>query len=516
MDSLPFQAEDVIPEHSRGRRPLSPWDLQIFNFVAFETWKSLSVPKSHRTEDLSIFPATHLDIILEILSHLHPLDLLHVSRTSRSFYTLLLSSTCDSIWRNSFSEGTDRLVPPPLPEIDECGASNTPPNYYFLGRICMECHRDLYLPGYDRGHQIYSLIPSTGLSHLNADGQVILDRYERLKAAHDNKALEQFVKSQKAVVADIRSAGRKCHRWSSNFFQRRTDQGAAILARVEGQLRKEGWAAVDIKTAALYYARVDHACRLPVFSRAFWKCVRPQITRHRRRVAKARAELRIIGRQKIIKAAALNTRLHLYYPPPHRICDLPSLTALAKERSDEPLATDEPRLVGLLGDARAEVDQWCIEQRELLVSLLPENTGNTDAVDLATSVFWIPIGDWWASWAITAGWSSARGFLHYFDGALLRNGRRVEYCERGAATALMLARLLGLSEHTTAAQMDGLPARFVCGQCPVLGGGRLAMAWRECIMHDRARLLLHGPGPPVRRPIQNLPTGTSRELPSRV
>ncbi|KAJ7616578.1 hypothetical protein FB45DRAFT_1034899 [Roridomyces roridus] len=518
MDSpavLPFQAEEYIPEPTSTCRLFPPWDLDILNCLTFGTWKSLRVPKSRHTKDLSLFSAMHLDIILEVLSHLHPLDLLSVSSTSRTFRDLLLSPTGDTIWRNSFSDdGTDRLVPPPPPKsmspgrwaaliyghniCDECGASGTPPNYYLWRRVCTNCRHDLDLPWYARGHEIYGLIAQTGISHLTAEGQVILEQYEQLKAADDPKAFKEFIKSRKAVVGEIKAAAKKCVRWSSNLLDEFDHGRPSERVLKRGYFSKEGWAAVDIREVEWHITRIDHLRIIPQLSRAFWRRLRPfiipNLVKARARRLKDERKPRIFERRNIIKAAALNVLSepvpgseYLFYPPPRTVCSLPKLTALAEELADAPLAIDDPRLVWALEDARGEVENWCIEQRTFLASLLPVNTGNTDDVDRVTSVFWIPSWDWPAPYSIAAGWSGARGFLHYFGSTLFRSAEEpqgVEYCERGAATALMLARLMGLSEHVTDAQMDALPARFVCGQCPLLGGGRLAMAWRECITHD--------------------------------
>ncbi|KAJ7616565.1 hypothetical protein FB45DRAFT_230356 [Roridomyces roridus] len=199
--ALPFQSEDVIPEPSHTRRPFPPWNLDVLNYVTLYTWKSLRLPKSHHTEDLSRFPAMHIDIVLEVLSHLHPLDLLSISSTCRSFRDLLLSPASDTIWRDSFShDGTDRLRPPPPPKsmssargwaaliygqniCDECGAPGPCADYSLWRRTCRrkclspQLHTEI--PGYPRGHEIYRLIPRTGISNpprfFPADGIDVLE-----------------------------------------------------------------------------------------------------------------------------------------------------------------------------------------------------------------------------------------------------------------------------------------------------------------------------------------------------
>ncbi|KAF9468003.1 hypothetical protein BDZ94DRAFT_1133081, partial [Collybia nuda] len=44
-----------------------------------------------------------LDILFEIFGHLHPLDVLHLARTSRGLRTILMSRSSLSVWVSAFS-----------------------------------------------------------------------------------------------------------------------------------------------------------------------------------------------------------------------------------------------------------------------------------------------------------------------------------------------------------------------------------------------------------------------------
>ncbi|EIW52705.1 uncharacterized protein TRAVEDRAFT_76372, partial [Trametes versicolor FP-101664 SS1] len=53
-----------------------------------------------------------LDIFFEISSHLHPLDLLHLSRTSKQLRSIMLSARSRSVWITSLAS-IDGLPPCP-------------------------------------------------------------------------------------------------------------------------------------------------------------------------------------------------------------------------------------------------------------------------------------------------------------------------------------------------------------------------------------------------------------------
>ncbi|KAJ6589515.1 hypothetical protein B0H19DRAFT_1103997 [Mycena capillaripes] len=122
---------------------------------------------------LDMFPQMHIDIVLEVLRHLNPLDLLHLSRTTREFRALLHEPTLDNIWREAFIK--------PLPtcpneiqgrrwaellfgayKCEECGRSNTLPDFAILRHLCTWCmnRRLTYIKNL-RPSPVHKLIPGT-------------------------------------------------------------------------------------------------------------------------------------------------------------------------------------------------------------------------------------------------------------------------------------------------------------------------------------------------------------------
>ncbi|KAJ7608204.1 hypothetical protein FB45DRAFT_877369 [Roridomyces roridus] len=518
---LPFSSTDSLPEFNMSHRPFPPWDLEILNYVTLDTWTSLRVPKSKAFEDLSMFPSMHLDIILEVFSHLHPLDLLSVARSCREFRDLLHSPTAESTWWNAFTgDGSvEHPVPMPTPPpksiptarrwaaliyghniCDECGASETVPDFYLWRRLCTGCMNDLLcteLPGYALGHEIYNLIPKTTRCVGDvlegwadppqfdpAEGKAILELYERYKFADDPTELNRYIEWQKAVVEEIESAADKC-------------------IKVEKRFSKDGWDKEDIEEASWSYRESIHLYRVSVVSRRFWRRIRsfiiPEVSAAYTRRLEAERRILISERKSAVKGWVLNTlstpvlgSSTIFYPPPHNVCNFPGFIPLVDDPSDDPLAPDDPRLLSALEEAVGLVDKWCLKQKALLAALFPVSAGiGDDVLTLATSVFRIPLWNWDGPlrWAVVVGWSGAQQYLHYFEsGAPVHEGRvrEVEVCERGAETARYLVGLLGLRQaaNVTEADMDRVGARFVCAQCPIVKPGRAAFPWRECIEHD--------------------------------
>ncbi|KAJ6597153.1 hypothetical protein DFH09DRAFT_1133806 [Mycena vulgaris] len=61
------------------------------------------------------FPALPLDILFEIFSHLHPIDLLYLTRTTKPFRRFLLNRANVAIWRAAFENSSREGGPPGCP-----------------------------------------------------------------------------------------------------------------------------------------------------------------------------------------------------------------------------------------------------------------------------------------------------------------------------------------------------------------------------------------------------------------
>ncbi|KAJ7627358.1 hypothetical protein FB45DRAFT_1082633 [Roridomyces roridus] len=388
-DALPFHAVGSFDVCNSGRQ-FPPRDFQILNYTTLETWKSLRLPKTRGRQDLSLFPSMHLDILLQVLSHLHPLDLLHLSRTSREFRDLLGSPPGELIWRNSF--GGDPELPAPPKSIAAL------PNYQYVRKKAFEGQPRLPTPSksipsartwtnliygpnlcdvrsYQSSpihahvasalyqvstqiadvvreisckHEIHTLIPKTcrtsggdtvlgrsSTPEFDAEeARAILKMYKDHEAQNDPEALSQFLKSQRAIAADIKSAAFNCAFWARHRVldvveTRNRDCLNKILKSVEKWLSREGWEAVDIQPASWRYRNaneVRHLRTIRTLTHRLWKRLRPYavwyVERQRApRLGKERNEL-CYRRQKSIQHAALNTLSepvpghNMFFPPP--------------------------------------------------------------------------------------------------------------------------------------------------------------------------------------------------------
>ncbi|KAJ7089066.1 hypothetical protein C8R44DRAFT_990908 [Mycena epipterygia] len=536
---LPFTMHSPSGEFLEPLVPArTPESLLAVNAVTIELFKSLRISQTKSKslpQDLSMLLSMHIDIILEVLGHLHPIDLMHVSRTSKTFQLLLKSPVAASTWRNSFI--LENLPHCPIqmpgrswagllfgPQIcDACGAPNTLPDYIIWRRLCTECMNQTLstnVAGYDSSHEINTLIPRTcrdigdgpydgyfSPSHgrfFALEGAALAKLYEHHKSQEDPAALQQFIQSRASFVEQVQSSGMDCTRWAEDLLAEGRDRDRRRLWRVLPSVKKylasEGWEMVDIEEAYYDISVCEQLYRVRHLSLKVWNRVRSNIIPL---VAGARTErlerehnILVERRKEVVAAAtfgALRTPVpgltHACYPPPHTITNFSPLVELVNDPSDEELSPDDPRLVAALAEAPAFVDAWCLEQQTLLASLLPDADTMSVApaahiLARATSVFHCPDPN---GMATAIGWDEARANLHWCRGRRFTDNRGVEFCTHGSAAAGTLALLLGMDPATaTIAQMDAADARFVCGNCPVMlqsKTGRPALRWRECVLH---------------------------------
>ncbi|KAJ7912184.1 hypothetical protein B0H13DRAFT_2477783 [Mycena leptocephala] len=525
---LPFtlaDPSDELIEHSVPGRKLG-----TINYVTVEIWKSLRIPQTKTKsvpQDLSMLPGMHLDIMLEILGHLHPVMLLQVSRTSKSFRRLLRSPITDLTWRHSFL--VDARLPDCPPQIsgrrwakllfgpqicDECDQPNTEPDYIIWRRVCTACMDENLLDEMPGSHELNSMLhrtlragggPRDGTIHAErgrfwrSDGAGVAALYEAHNSQGGPEAVCRFVKSQLAVVSENRDRAARCRAWARHALSNsrveiyaRVDQitGSAIRCLVSEGFHKRD--AAEALYSVYEMNEYDALWRMPRLTSRVWRRARPHVVPHiliaRTDRLEREHEWRMRDRKQVILGTAimaLRTPVvgspHLFHPPPHAIEAFPPITQLIDEDSLEPLPAmthDSPPLSLTPPKTQA-----------LLAALIPgadAEQPDLGLLDRAMSVFRIrKPGDLTTRTAI--GWDDARGLLHWCSGypaSYLRREKLVQFNMRGALTATALVTLLGLNADTTkAAEMDTADARFMCGRCPGVIR-RQAMQWRDCVMHD--------------------------------
>ncbi|KAJ7124419.1 hypothetical protein C8R44DRAFT_875455 [Mycena epipterygia] len=517
MNLLPFFDADPCGEF--GEQRVCMRDRATINVVAVECWKALRIPQTPTKpapQDLSLFPHMHIDIILEVLGHLHPIDLIHVARMNKAFRSLLHAPITAPIWRASFV-GRPPLptCPPEIPgrrwakllfgprQCDECGAPNTSPDHKIWRRLCTDCmNSKLFngVPNYPLTHQVNTLVAMTfrldgsheefAYSEVGrvwpADGTAVAEEYERLKAADAEAGngaagqLDAFIATRKNILEATEARAEEAERWSDTIFSDSLALSEARLRRVLKSVRKrlleEGHDPRDVDDAH-ELSQSPFLDFFPRLSSKHWKKARPYVlplvdaARHARLahertlLIKTRSRVVVLAASHILRTAPRET--WAYNPPAYAIEAFAPLRELIHDPSDTPLADDDQRLAEALVGLPAFVEEWRNDKRQLIASLLPSPSTSyaVEAPDvrrlqLATSVFTC-LGSWVGPTAVTAGrsligWEGAGAHLRCRSLQRFWD-RRPHFAPEGAAAARELVRLVGLDpETTTAAQMDRL------------------------------------------------------------
>ncbi|KAJ6473108.1 hypothetical protein C8R45DRAFT_1012259 [Mycena sanguinolenta] len=512
---LPFVDDDPCGE--LGGRQGRIRTRAAINDVSLHCWKALRMPQISQKpgpQDLSLFPQMPVDILLEVLGHLHPIDLRHVARANKAFSILLRSQ--DVLWRSAF------VGHPPLPlcppeisgrrwarllfgarECDECGTTNTAPDYRLWRRLCTECMNSKLVetvPSYSSSHDINTLVVKTfrddgrtsnadsDIGRLwRADGIAVAQEFERLAAADADSPgiLDAFIEARKQTVQTIVKRADEAEVWGDkvhdDLLHRWTVHYRRVVASSRKRLIDEGHDPLDAVSDEVDWDRaMAYLEDFPRLTSKRWNKARPHVLplvaaarayrleRERALLVANRTAAVGVATSYVLRTAPPTT--WPYAPPYHTIEALPQLQALIHDPSDTPLPDDDPRLAHALLSLPAFVEAWRSEKRALLASLLPRPTGcasasastkpepDLDRLGLATSVFTC-LGSWVGAMSVTAGrsligWAGAGAHLRCRS---LRSfwDRRVHFASEGAEAAAALVRLVGLNPDTaTAGQMD--------------------------------------------------------------
>ncbi|TFK84590.1 hypothetical protein K466DRAFT_527128 [Polyporus arcularius HHB13444] len=91
-----------------------------------------------KSESLSMLPDMPMDILYEVLQHVHPLDLLHLARTTKALRKLLMMRSALAVWRRA------RENVPGLPDCPNCMDCMDEPTYasFMFEPHCQICFRE--------------------------------------------------------------------------------------------------------------------------------------------------------------------------------------------------------------------------------------------------------------------------------------------------------------------------------------------------------------------------------------
>ncbi|KAJ7107773.1 hypothetical protein C8R44DRAFT_885175 [Mycena epipterygia] len=511
--ALPFPRLASTPQPSEKiRAPSNPVTIECLRTLRIENWRQRS--RSHPPK-LDMFPEMHIDIVLEVLGHLHPLDLIHVSRSNHEFRALLRAPVTATIWRESFvaplpvcpSDIPGRrwahLIFDPL-RCEKCGAPETSPDYIIRRRLCSGCIRNRLrssISGYHRvpgipscSHDVYKLLAKTlrerrSRQIYEPDSLPVVGQYENLLADDGPGAalaLANFVKKRKQIVQEIEKASRDCEQWVARILQQAKDHNAENLKKVLAvtkRLLEDGQDLQDITRRPFKSLTLNG---IPRLSSKRWNKARPEIFASVNSSKISRLWNERSGRRGVVRSgiiaimkAKFPPSTWAYSPTVDNIVEWVQFAELIDSTINATLAVDDSRLVAALERLPADLEVWRITQQMHLASKIPGAGQPPDlrTLELATSAFGYD--------DCLIGWLDAGPYL---------TSNSLPFSATFSAAARTLVLFVDLDPGTTTATtMDDMDDRFLCRVCPVTPRGPEAMSWRTCLLHAMG----HPSDPPV-------------------
>ncbi|EIN14282.1 hypothetical protein PUNSTDRAFT_140607 [Punctularia strigosozonata HHB-11173 SS5] len=138
-NSSPPPKHEATPQPPKKKQKITPSNaLEVA--VAFRTRRErekraqLTTYRTRVSAKLEKLPSLPLDILLEIFSHLHPMDLLNLSHTSKPLRSLLLHGSAVGVWREARRQ---------IEYLPECPEDMSEPAYADLcfDSYCKDCRR---------------------------------------------------------------------------------------------------------------------------------------------------------------------------------------------------------------------------------------------------------------------------------------------------------------------------------------------------------------------------------------
>ncbi|KAI0350232.1 hypothetical protein OH77DRAFT_1431233 [Trametes cingulata] len=289
--------------------------------------KQNSGPKGKKTLGKDIGKLTEImnvpmDVFFEITSHLKPLDILHLSRTSKDLRNLLCSRNSRHIW-----VAARRNIVPPMPDCPDdvsepqfarlvfericqaCGVGQSVNMDYAIPiRLCGACWkanvrnggklaREVGLKKKEQG-DIFDLLPAIHGTSLVWHQQpyqavkqastnkfyepefvALAKRYKELRAEADPKALQQFVDDRKADALRRLNFNITMVRWERDFQEEnRKNQSALQNERqtaIEEKLFELGYQRDDFPKGNIEFFQIMQQPRK--LTPRIWNTVRPKL-----------------------------------------------------------------------------------------------------------------------------------------------------------------------------------------------------------------------------------------------
>ncbi|RDB26491.1 hypothetical protein Hypma_005620 [Hypsizygus marmoreus] len=377
-----------------------------------------------------------LDLMYEIFGLLHPLDLYHISQTTKSLRNLVLTRDALALWKTVYERHPDiprcpRNMSEPawtafifIPTLCEgCGKYRPLTDFALRRCLCETCLDVHYVSKYlnpqqgqdqlyPADHVIWELLPysSRGYPWIKRTTEVMRHRYSAcdLRAMAETiekfeseiasgrlsarEAFEDFKRTTKEVVSYWVEHTFKCAEWGNasyeKFFKEREDRYRDLANRIVNRFIRLGYHASDIQDDCFVF--VVQQCKVRRLTRRAWREIRPYLEakaiklRDVRRLAERQALLK--KRAEIVKDAYLEYKKTIspitwkYLPHKSEILALEMFSDIINlpTESEVTVATcgsTFKQLPGYLADRRER-------QRRQLLSLLPlDEHGDTSVLD---------------------------------------------------------------------------------------------------------------------------------------
>ncbi|KAI9507425.1 hypothetical protein F5148DRAFT_1204959 [Russula earlei] len=485
---------------------------------------------------LSELPTMSLDVLFEIFEHLHPSDLLSLTRVNKGFRYLLLSRHSSFVWNACFKycrapTTPADMTPPAWARLlfggaycYSCGAKPVTRILFSLRRrackSCMTSHllclskvpediRDMIRS--DSGNS-GSTIHQSRLSCNNhwwdedvaafcAEQTALKDisRDPDGRVTNIKATVSEFLAKKKEVVATLRNHALICAAWerdrNADRSSKLTDVRVKRFEDIKFRFLHLGYFEGDLNNLSRHR---EVRMSKPMSNRVWQRIeplLRPLVNEARdRRLTRDGGENYRLRRQLVLAeyAAFLRTL------PPILLALSPTATEFICENQavadalalgigpDHPPITD--RTVEAINRLRPELEKRMRERARLLRSLLPQSDISEDvtddkAISLATSVY--------ECTDCRLPTSGLHMLAHNCDRAQKPNTLHPQLSEQGRETVETLLQLLELGRNTTALDLDRRNDKFVCMCCsqgtfPQNGEevlGRCVRDWRSCVTH---------------------------------
>ncbi|KAI5900797.1 uncharacterized protein SCHCODRAFT_02523093 [Schizophyllum commune H4-8] len=349
-----------------------------------------------------------MDILWEILGHLHPADLLHVARTTKLYRSVLMSRSAIGLWKDSYASAADEL--PPLPEdmtipqfVSLCFDRIC---YYCLApsvtnilwtarrRVCKKCASNFDIfPTYpvlastiseelrrelDYGYRLPRYLPQTAAGAFLRD---MVQQFNTEFLAQEPERRSTWLQERQEQFSKIEAHARLCQSWDSDRRRHRTGELSDIRAKRREDIRKRltelGWGQEISKQPRLFnnHKLVAKSQKL---TDKIWANIQQPLVQYLEELRAARLareeELAIMRRCRLLadtyrKFCARKPR-DAVLPPVGDIISVDAVIGVIEDTPFDQDVTEDTFMAAIDSIPQSYFDEWRVKCDDALVALL--------------------------------------------------------------------------------------------------------------------------------------------------